>query len=240
MRKNYKKTIFVLLLLLSSLSGCVNESSPLPKKESITNETKEEFSFSIDTKEYKVPIDKIPSLNDYLSQYTSVERKQEIARMIVTPFQSKQNGLFVDVGYSCGTKICDHTLIQMENNYIKTLPLDQASIFQRALFSDDEKYLAILLGRNEGNEMVRNNLYIVDTDKLERIQINNSNDVINQLISVDSFIWPMIEFNWLDNRTMQLTVADINDSSYESVAKWFKENGPVKQMMLDISSEPNK
>ncbi|MGG4495649.1 hypothetical protein [Brevibacillus reuszeri] len=238
MRKSIKKMIFVLPLLLSILYGCVKESSNLPKNESIPNEMKEELTFSFDSKEHRVPIDKIPSLNDYLSQYTSVERKQEIERIIVTPFNSEKNGVFADVGYSCGTKTCNHVLIQVENDDIRTFILDQVSIFQRAIFSDDEKYLAILFGRNEGNELVRNILYIVDIEKLERIQINNSNEVINQRISVDSYIWPITEFKWLDNRTVELSVADINDSSYESVAKWFKENGPVKKIKLEITQDP--
>lgn len=239
---NWLHSLLLASVLTVSLTGCEEQPTkaiPAPTEAlSTETEAKEVVTIPFDTKQVTIPVDRIPALREYLDQYNPQERKEEINRIVIQDFPSKTAGSFADIGYSCGTKLCSHVLVHVnDNNEIKTLPLREGSIFQKASFSPDESKLAILLGRNEGTEFVRNLVVFVDAAKLEEIKIIDPSDPIRQLVSVDSFIWPIRDLKWLDNKTVALTVPDLTDSSYESLALWSNKGGPVKKLQVVLDTE---
>ncbi|MFP3387386.1 hypothetical protein [Brevibacillus sp. SIMBA_040] len=240
-------SLFLASVLSVSLTGCEEQPTKanLGPTEALSTETeaKEVVTIPFETKQVTIPVDSIPALREYLDQYDTQERQEEINRIVIQDFPSKTAGSFADIGYSCGTKLCSHVLVQIkDDNEIKTLPLREGSIFQKAYFSPDESKLVILLGRNEGTEFVRNLVVFVDAAKLEEMKIVDPSDLVRQLVSVDSFMWPIRDLKWLDNKTVALTVPDLTDSSYESLALWSNKGGPVKklQVVLDTQQPPEE
>ncbi|MGG1660514.1 hypothetical protein [Brevibacillus sp. NRS-1366] len=238
MNKWFKLFLFVPMLLLD-LSGCMNQTDQnesVPPPDAPIVEAIEELTISFDSKQIKVSVDQIPSLREYLIQYDAAQRQEELERIVIRSFASETVGLFADISYSCGVKLCNHVLIQIKNDEIKTLPFGSSSIFQKALFSPDEKMLGIVLGRNEGTELVRNNLFVVDIKRLEAAKVACSSDVVNQLVEVDSFIWPIHLIQWLDNKTLEVTVPQLNDSSYDALVTWKKGNGAERALQVELES----
>lgn len=236
------QSLLLASVLSVSLTGCEEQPTKaiLAPTDALSTEAeaKEVVTIPFDTKQVTIPVDSIPALREYLAQYNPQERQEEINRIVIQDFPSKSAGAFADIGYSCGTKLCSHVLVQIKDgNEIKALPLREGSIFQEAYFSPDESKLAILFGRNEGTEFVRNIVVFVDATKLEEIKIVDPSDPVRQLISDDSFIWPIRDLKWLDNETLTLTVPDLTDSSYEAIVNWNRENGPAKKLQVVLDKE---
>ncbi|KZE39133.1 hypothetical protein AV540_25925 [Brevibacillus parabrevis] len=234
MKRNFLVSILLKLLLLIQLSGCSNEAASFQQTDSAVTEVGKALAFVFDSKEYDLPVNQIQGLQNYLNEYTPEEQKIEMERIVVEPFWSGKNGLLADVAYACGTKLCSHVLVHLQDDHVKSLPLDPSSIFQQAILSPDEKYAAILLGRNEGNEVIRHHLSIIDLMKLELLPIHNAEEKLRPLLSPESFELPITDLVWVDAHTLEISVPVLTDSSYESVAKWFKEDGPVTKLRFDI------
>lgn len=239
---NWLHSLLLASVLTVSLTGCEKQPTkaiPAPTEALPTEtEAKEVVTIPFDTKQVTIPVDSIPALREYLAQYNPQERREEINRIVIRDLPSKTAGAFADIGYSCGTKLCSHVLVQIKDGKgIKTLPLREGSIFQEAYFSPDESKLAILFGRNEATEFVRNVVVFVDAAKLEEMKIVDPSDPVRQLVSDDSFIWPIRDLKWLDNKTVTLTVPDLTDSSYEALVNWNRENGPVKKLQVVLGKE---
>lgn len=116
--------------------------------------------------------------------------------------------------------------------------MESASIFQQSLFSPDEKYVAILLGRNEGDEVMRHHLSIIATAKLEQLSLHTTNETILSLLAPDSFKLPIDGLKWVDERTLEVSVAVLPDFSYESIAKWTsKDDKPVIKHRIDVETK---
>ncbi|WP_289136812.1 hypothetical protein [uncultured Brevibacillus sp.] len=238
--KNWLHSLLLVSVLSVSLTGCEPPKAIPAPTEALSTETeaKEVVTIPFDTKQVTIPVDAIPALREYLAQYNAQQRQEEINRIVIQDFPSKSAGSFADIGYSCGTKLCSHVLVQLKDgNEIKTLPLREGSIFQEAYFSPDESKLAILFGRNEGTEFVRNVVVFVDTTNLVEMKIVDPSDSVRQLVSDDSFIWPIRDLQWLDNNTLALTVPDLTDSSYEALVNWNRENGPAKKLQVVLDKE---
>ncbi|MDH6350758.1 MULTISPECIES: hypothetical protein [Brevibacillus] len=236
MKRNFLVSIFLTLLLLTQLSGCSNEAASFQQTDSAVTEVGEALTFVFDSKEYDLPINQIQVLQDYLNEYTPEEQRIEIDRIVVKPLWSGTNGLFADVAYACGTKLCSHILVHLQGDNVKSLPLEPSSIFQQAILSPDEKYAAILLGRNEGNEVIRHHLSIIDLRKLELLPIHKAEEKLQPLLSPESFELPITDLAWVDGHTLEISVPMLTDFSYEAVAKWFKEDGPVTKLRFDIEN----
>ncbi|MBG9941038.1 hypothetical protein ABE237_21540 [Brevibacillus formosus] len=193
----------------------------------------ERLTFSLDSKEYSVPIPKVESINKYLEQFDQSDRETEIKRMQATAFTSKSGIIYGDFQYSCGTKLCNHTLVQIKNDEIKSVPLHSGSIFSDHAFSPNEKNLAILLGKNEGTDVVRNSVMIINTESLTLAELNDASDIVNKLTSTD-FSIPILSLNWENDTTLKITIPDLTNYSFETLEQWQKKENNTKEATLSI------
>ncbi|WP_312110567.1 hypothetical protein [Brevibacillus reuszeri] len=239
--KKWLHPLLFVSILFTGVTGCAQPSmqaGPAPSK-SLYEEKREEIRIPFDSKQVSIAVDDIPALHEYLKDYDQEKWQVELGRIFTQTIPSETAGMLADIGYSCGTKLCSHVLVQLKDDQTKTLPLLEGSIFQAAYFSPDESKLAILLGRNEGTDIIRNHVVFVDVSKLEEINIPEpkQSELVKQLVSPDSFHWPIRNLKWLDNQSVSLTVPELEDSSYEALSNWNKTNGLSKLLQLSVDNK---
>ncbi|MED1856007.1 hypothetical protein [Brevibacillus reuszeri] len=239
--KKWLHPLLFVSILFASLTGCAQPSiqdNPAPS-ETLSEEMKDEIMVPFDSKQVSIAVDDIPALREYLKEFDQEKRQIELSRIYTQAIPSESAGMLADIGYSCGTKLCSHVLVQLKDDQTKTLPLCEGSIFQAAYFSPDESKLAVLLGRNEGADIIRNHVVFVDVSKLEEINIpeQKQSERVKQLVSPDSFHWPIRDLKWLDDQSVSLTVPELEDSSYETLANWNKTNGPSKEVQISVDNK---
>ncbi|OUQ87471.1 hypothetical protein B5G50_15795 [Brevibacillus brevis] len=193
----------------------------------------ERLTFSLDSKEYSIPIQKVDSINRYLEQFDQSDRETEIKRIQATAFTSNSGTIYGDFQYSCGTKLCNHTFVQIKNDEIKSIPLHSGSIFSDHAFSPNEKNLAILLGKNEGTDVVRNSVMIINTESLTLAEFNDASDIVNKLTSTD-FSIPILSLNWENDTKLKISIPDLTDYSFETLKQWQQKESKTKEVILSI------
>ena len=225
---------FCFLLVTLFISGC-NQLFTNEQSNATITEKKEPppelLTLAVDSKTVLIPIEKIDSIKGYLSQYHENERIDEIKRMHTTAFISKSGIMYGDIRYSCGVKLCDHTLVQIKNNEIISLSLHPGSIFIDRVFSPDERYLAVLLGKNEGTEIIRHSLKVINTESFSVANFTHDNDLVNQLTSSD-FTIPILSISWENEKTLKATVPDTEDYKFETLLKWKQIENKTKEVFL--------
>lgn len=235
------KKIFGLIFALSMIVltvGCGDSSLKNPSNSNdiqVQNVQKEAelLTFSLDSKEFSIPIQKVDSINKYLEQFDQSDRETEINRMQATAFTSNSGIIYGDFQYSCGTKLCNHTLVQIKDDEIKSVPLHSGSIFSDHIFSPNEKKLAILLGKNEGTDVVRNSVMIINTESLTLAELNDASNIVNKVTSAD-FSIPILSLNWENDTTVKITIPDLTDYSFETLQQWKQKENKTKEVTLSI------
>lgn len=195
----------------------------------------ERLTFSLDSKEYSIPIQKVDSIYKYLEQFDQSDRETEIKRIQATAFTSNSGIIYGDFQYSCGTKLCNHTFVQIKNDEIKSVPLHSGSIFSDHAFSPNEKNLAILLGRNEGTDVVRNSVMIINTESLTLAELDDASDIVNKITSTD-FSIPILSLHWENDTTLKITIPDLTDYSFETLKQWQQKESKTKEVTLRITT----
>lgn len=196
------------------------------------SQDREELMIPSDSGTIAIPIEQIPALHTYLEEYPShtSDRKTEIDRIIVNPLPNPADTYAV-ISYGCGIKLCDHVLVRYSDNQTNSFPLPESSIFQEALFTMDNKYLAIKLGRNEGASVTRSSLVIINTVEFTHATLQNNTELTNRLTN-ENFTVPIHGLHWENVTTLQFTIPDINDYSFESLQQWQQQERKTKNVKL--------
>lgn len=179
-----------------------------------------------------LPIDSLPKLQEYLSQYSVEERKTELANLRSQTFTVKDS-LFFLVSYNCGNKLCDFILINKTGNSITSRPLEEASIYMNYQVSPDQKRMAIHFGRQEGNLFTRDCLIVINIDDLANIigDTENGSPYYSDLLN-KKYIWPILDYSWIDNSQLKVTIPEIGSSSYEEIKKWQTSPSQNKRSLI--------
>lgn len=173
-----------------------------------------------------VPIASLPDLEMYLDGETDIGTEIERIQVEYLDWHSTKDQYFI-LKYGCGNKICQLVLVQIsELNEVNTLYLGDGFFTG---FEEFENTIMLRIGINEGNEVIRHRIVIVD---LNTMQIHHP---LNDEVFFNSLLYPITQFKWLTENTIELVVADVPDTTYESIEKWYKSSSPpVKSMKIRI------
>lgn len=227
-----KPSPFIVLLFLvlttSIVYGC--QSSGFGHAASSVELSLESGTISIPTKE-------LPELEDFLASFESSERQIEWERVNTSAFSSPTGVVYGDIRYSCGTKLCDHLWLQVKEEQHRTLslPAYDGSIFVSHAFSPNETYLVLLLGRNEGTELVRHQLLVLRTDEFSVAAVHGEPATISEQAVSGDFAFPILELEWKDDQTLEVTVPDTADLSYEGLQQWRDQGSKTRTILLQVS-----
>ena len=82
---------------------------------------------------------------------------------------------------------------------------------------------------SEDSRVSRNQIALIDLQTFEQIYPSRFEQYF------DSTIWPILEYEWLDAKTLQIMKADIENHEHKTIAEWEKlENAPVKELKITI------
>lgn len=164
-------------------------------------------------KHFTVPVAALPQLATYLEAESDVE--MELAR-IQYEFLTEDADNFV-LKYGCGNKQCQLLLVQMaESGDITTAEIGEgiyagADVFQQKAL--------IRIAENEGNEVVRHKIVLIDLLTMTPLL-----PIEEQLIEhyFTQAIFPITKFEWLDDDTIRLEVAELQDTTFDSIKEWYE------------------
>ncbi|MER1956954.1 MAG: hypothetical protein ABS942_06225 [Solibacillus sp.] len=206
-------------MLLSSLLTNEKDSTENGYDELVTVSTSEDTSSEILVineigKHFTIPIASIPQLATYLE--TAPDAKMELAR-IHYEFLSGDSDHFV-LKYGCGNKRCHLLLVEViDSGAVTTVELGEGIYASAEVFQQQAMFL---IAENEGNEVVRHKIMLVDLHTLKNIYPKDQ--LLTELYFVDAR-YPITKLEWLSETSIRLEVADIDEASYEAVASWYKE-----------------
>ncbi|MFO1443364.1 hypothetical protein KDN24_09105 [Bacillus sp. Bva_UNVM-123] len=229
-----KKHLAIMFLIITFLVSCqAKESSYISKLD--REETQKSKNNSLETDQQKelilpvkipnqeelyVSIDKVPILKSYLEQFE--DKNSEINRIRGRYLYTNNQKDYILVNYSCGTKLCNQLLLEEKEGDIQSIQVSVSSYLQD--FKGNNDYLAFLFGRNEGSEVVRNQVVIINLRDFQKISPPED------LILFESFEYPIPIIEWKDGILIG-TIATIDDTSYEGIMQWNKSNqAPTQQL----------
>jgi len=196
----------LLLLTLSTIYGC---------QSAVTDEVSNSVELSFDTTSINVPVHELPELEEFLASVEPADRQVEWERVQTSAFSSPTGVIYGDIRYNCGTKLCDHLWLQIKDDQRRTfdLPASNASIFVNHAFSPKETYLALLLGRNEGTELVRHQLLILRTDEFRAAAVQGEPVALSEQAVSSDFAFPILDLEWMDDQTLKIAIPDTEDKT---------------------------
>lgn len=222
--KSWLCLCFVLFFLTILASGCA------------PSDAQEYIELPLNSSSLSIPLEKVEPLHKFLESYTPSERQMEISRIQGAAFTSQSGIMYGDIRYNCGSKLCDHVLVQVKDEAFKSLSLHEGSLWINHFFSPDERLLAILLGRNEGTGLVRNSLFILRTDALLPAVVMGDSVAAEQAVSAD-FVFPILDVKWVHETTLEITVPDTPDTSYEALLDWNRTGKGTKIIQLSVTPQ---
>ncbi|MHC0035305.1 hypothetical protein [Pseudoneobacillus sp. C159] len=195
-----------------------NSESNLRKKLILTIEKPNQVPIQIDIKKY------IPVLVSYLEQFDEPER--EMNRIQSNYLFSNQERDFFLLSYNCGIKICNQLFLEHYQGDIKSIEVSEASFLQD--FKRSNTYLAFLFGRNEGTEVIRNQVVIFNLQDFQKTNLPEDLGIL------ESFEFPILSIEWKDGVFIS-TVAVVEDTSYDCIIEWNKNNKvPIQKLKWNI------
>ncbi len=210
----------------AELDNVIQSVSTLPNK----GEVPSDIMFNKgDGEIFYVPISSIPDFEKYLAEASDINIELERIQVEYLDWNFKINQYYM-LKYGCGNKICQLVLVQIsELDEVKTLHLGEG-IFTG--FEGIENTVMLRIGINEGNELIRHQIVILD---LNTMQIQHPNNKKDDELYFNVPIYPITQFKWMTRDTIELVVADVPDTTYESIEKWYKSNNPpVKSIKITI------
>lgn len=233
-----KKHLAIMFLIIAFLVSCQakensfisegdREETQKSKNNSLKTDQQNEFILPIkkpNQEQLYVSIDKVPILKSYLEQFE--DTNSEINRIRSKYLYTNNQKNYILVNYSCGTKHCNQLLLEEKEGDIQSIQVSDSSYLQD--FKDNNDYLAFLFGRNEGSEVVRNQVVIIN---LKDFQIISPPE---DLILLESFEYPIPMIEW-KNGILTATMAKIDDTSYEGIIQWNINNqAPTQQLKWEM------
>lgn len=155
--------------------------------------------------------DKLPILMSYLKQFEKPEK--EINRIRSSYLLTNNKKDYFLVSYSCGSKQCDQLLLEYNQEEIQSFHVSEASFYQDSIY--DNNYLTFLFGRNEGSEVLRNQVVTFNLEEFQKIQPPED------LTALETFEYPIPSIEWSDG-TLIVTIADLENTTYENIKKWYE------------------
>lgn len=180
-------------------------------------------------KTFNVPIVALPDLKMYLDDAMDLEAELERIQVEHLDWNSSDNNYFI-LKYGCGNKLCDLVFVQIDKqNNVRTVYLTNGS-FAGSEVLEGKAMLRIAV--NEGASVARHQMFLIDLQKMDKLFPLNENDK-EHYFNVP--LYPITEFKWLSEKTIELVVADITDTSYEWLEKWYEATNPaVKKLIMAI------
>lgn len=160
----------------------------------------------------KISVDQVPILNSYLEQFE--DNKNELNRVSSTFLFTNNQKDYILLNYSCGMKLCNQLLLEHKDGEFRSLQVSESSFLQES--KQNNEYIAFLFGRNEGTEVLRNQVVIINLKKFQKISPPENLNIFG------SFEYPIPMIEWNDN-TLIARIADIDDISYKSLNEWNKK-----------------
>lgn len=159
-----------------------------------------------------ISVDKIPIINSYLEPFK--DKKSELNRMRINYLFTNNQKEYILLNYSCGTKLCNQLLLEHKDGEWQSLQISESSFLQFS--KQNGEIAAFLFGRNEGSEVLRNQVVIVNLKKFEEIPPPENLKILS------SFEYPISMIEWNDD-TLIAKVANIDDTSFTNVKEWNKK-----------------
>ncbi|MBY0121654.1 hypothetical protein [Bacillus sp. S/N-304-OC-R1] len=220
MKKHLPIMIFIILFLVSceSKENILKSNGGIevtykPKDNSFTTNQQNDLFLPIDILDHEqlnVSIDKVPILKSYIEQFE--DKENEINRISSRFLYRNNQKNYILVNYSCGTKLCNQLFLEEKEGNIQSIQVSESSFLQDSKINND--YLAFLFGRNEGSEVVRNQVFIIRLKDFQKISPPDD------LILLESFEYPIPMIEWKDE-VLIATIANIDETSYEGIKQWY-------------------
>lgn len=169
-------------------------------------------------KEFSFQLEDIPILQNYISG--SSTPKLDIQRLTATSVIQDEHKQVILLHFSCGNKMCSHILVEKENEKITSINVEESSIFQTTKITDDQYYLGIKFGRNEGN-INFNNIVLIDLKTFKVVPFQESNYL--------NYSYPILSYRFYD-KSVILTIPDINKPTKEAIINWIESGKKDKKI----------
>ncbi len=181
----------------------------------------------IDPEGNNIPIfiSSLPLFEEYLMEQD--DQKIEIERTSVTflDIKSKDGSFYNLFKYDCGNKLCSSLLVKLskEKKVISSLKSGYG-MFIDVKQSLNLENVVFRFAINEGNLVIRNNLVPFNIKNMELLQVE-SKQIYQEYIENANI--PITDFKWVNNDVILIKVADIQDSTYDSLLNWYK--APIRK-----------
>lgn len=234
--------LFLLLLLLAACSkepsiiiqeitDSAGETSIDIVEEGFSDEEQFQFlEFTLSDQQIRLNIDKIPILDNYLENH--IDKNQAIQEMqLIQILKDKFDSIFL-LSFACQDSACSYVLINTETEYSQLLA-DQAQII-KINPSPDESYLLIQFERQLLNKnWLTNKLVIFELEKWEEVILTEDD---NNMTSLHSFRWPILNIEWISDNELEITLPDIDFPSTTTLEAWCEsEDKPEKTIIAQAN-----
>lgn len=232
--------VLVFLLLFIFLTSCSKEPPIIIQEETdTTNESsidiveeyaaEEQFQFlefTLSDHLISLNINKIPILNNFLINHNN--KDQAIQEMqLIQILKDKFDSIFL-LSFACQDSACSYVLINTETEYSQLLA-DQAKII-KINPSPEESYLLIQFERQLLNkDWLTNKLVIFDLEKWEEVILTLDD---NNMTSLHSFRWPILNVEWISDDELKITLPDIDFPSTTTLADWNESEDKLEKTII--------
>jgi len=232
MKKKFLGLVITTTLIVLGCSNSTPSSASIsPDKEQ--SSTENIINLSNDKHKLTIPVSSVPELQEYLKQYSAEEQEAEKKRMQIDSFTIDQKTIYFVLKYSCGTKLCNTILLKKSGDDLQTRSLLETVTFAGYQFSPDQKKLALMFGRNEGTEVNRETILVVNTGDLKTIVgKETTNNTIYQSLFNGEVGLPILQYSWKDSSTIEAIVPKINSTAYDDIKKWQDNHGEKQTLTI--------
>ncbi len=232
--------IFVSLLLFIFLTGCsseppiiiqeatdtISENSIDIEKEYTDEEQIQFLEFTLSDQIISLNINKIPILYNFLENHN--DKDQAIQEMqLIQILKDKFDSIFL-LNFACQESACSYVLINTKTESSQLLA-DQAQIV-KIKPSHEESYLLIQFERQLLNKnWLTSKLVIFDLEKWEEVILTEDD---NNMTSLHSFRWPILNVEWLSDDELEITLPDIDFPTTTTLADWYESEDKLEKTVI--------
>ncbi|USG66304.1 hypothetical protein NDK47_02935 [Brevibacillus ruminantium] len=240
MEKGAVLVSFILLALIGGCSGAVAPDTSVIEDEAPPFSQPEKLRLSDDGQSLEIPLHALPELEAYLEAYLELyqgeERAKELARIQARfVYTDQDHSRFFVVMSGCGNKLCDLSLVKESDGRLQTRFLMEAAMFSGIEPSPDRSKLLFQFGRNEGEQVIRHSLLVLDSADLSSVARKENRESSDDVDLFDSqFRWPVVHLSWKDEVTLEVSIPDVATSAYEDILTWKSSDGPIRTIHIEF------
>ena len=178
---------------------------------------------------FSISFSTIPIYEDYLQQQSDPSTEIERTSFDFLTISSSDDSRYGVLTYNCGVKLCSSLLIKMsetvtsiELGYGMLMDLKQSPSTENVVFR---------FGINEDNVIIRNNLILVDLQKMALLN-PVSKEVSREF--VENATWPITDYQWESDEVLSIRVADSRNSEYDSLLTWYSGSRKTKEIAIEL------